>query len=53
MADKMLENNRRAEQQAKEVYDLARKLTAELHAGHHRPAGSARRSHNSVSILQR
>lgn len=38
MADKMLESNRRAEQQAKEVYDLARKLTAELHSEHHRPA---------------
>ena len=38
MADKMLENNRRAERQAKEIYDLARKLTAELHAEHHRPA---------------
>ena len=38
MADKMLESNERARAQAKEVYDLARKITAEIHAEHHRPA---------------
>lgn len=38
MADKMLKNNEEARRRAKEVYDLARKLTAEIHAGHHRPA---------------
>ena len=38
MADKMLENNERARSEAREVYDLARKITAELHAEHHRTA---------------
>ena len=38
MADKMPENNEKARQHAKEIYDLARKITAELHAEHHRPA---------------
>ena len=38
MADKMLESNERARKQAQEVYDLARKVTAEIHAEHHRPA---------------
>lgn len=38
MADKMLENNERARREAREVYDLARKITAEIHAEYHRPA---------------
>ena len=38
MADKMLENNEKARRHAKEIFDLARKLTAEIHAEHHRPA---------------
>ena len=38
MADKMLENNEQARKHAREVYDLARKITAEIHAEHHRPA---------------
>ncbi len=38
MSDKMLESNERARKQAQEVYDLARKVTAEIHAEHHRPA---------------
>ena len=38
MADKMLENNEKARQHAKEIFDLVRKITAELHAEHNRPA---------------
>ena len=38
MADKMLENNEKARQNAKEIFDLVRKITAEIHAEHHRPA---------------
>ena len=38
MADKMLENNEKARRHAKEIFDLVRKLTAEFHAEHHRPA---------------
>ncbi len=38
MADKMPESNERARAQATEVYDLARKVAAEIHAEHHRPA---------------
>ena len=38
MADKMLENNEKARRHAKEIFDLARKLTAEIHAERHRPA---------------
>ena len=35
--DQQLENNEKARQTAKEVYDLARQITAELHAEHRRP----------------
>lgn len=35
--DQQLENNEKACQTAKEVYDLARQITAELHAEHRRP----------------
>ena len=38
MADKMLENNEKARQHAKEIFDQVRKITAEIHAEHHRPA---------------
>lgn len=38
MADKMLENNEQARRNAREIYDLARKITAEIHAEHHQPA---------------
>ena len=38
MADKMLEANEKARKLAQEVYALARQITAEIHAGHHRPA---------------
>lgn len=38
MADKLLENNEQARRTAKEVYDLARQITAEIQAEHHRPA---------------
>jgi len=34
----MLENNEQARARAKEAYGLARKITAEIHAEHHRPA---------------
>ena len=37
--DQQLENNEKARQTAKEVYDLARQITAELHAEHRRPCG--------------
>ena len=38
MADKMLENNEKARRHAKEIFDQVRKITAEIHAEHHRPA---------------
>lgn len=38
MADKMLEANERARKLAQEVQDLARRITAEIQAEHHRPA---------------
>ena len=38
MADKLLENNELARKNAREVYELARRITAEIHAEHHRPA---------------
>lgn len=38
MADKLLKNNEEARQRAQEIFDLARKLTAEIHAEHRRPA---------------
>ena len=38
MADKLLENNERARENARGVYELARRITAEIHAEHHRPA---------------
>lgn len=38
MVDKLLENNELARKNAREVYELARRITAEIHAEHHRPA---------------
>ena len=38
MADKMLEANEKARELAREVYGLARRITAEIHAACHRPA---------------
>ena len=38
MADKLLESNEQARKTAQEVHDLARRVTAEIHAEHHRPA---------------
>lgn len=38
MADKMLENNEKARRDAGEIHTLARQITAEIHAAHHRPA---------------
>ncbi|MCI9243504.1 MAG: DUF1963 domain-containing protein [Lawsonibacter sp.] len=38
MADKMLEANEKARELTREVYGLARRITAEIHAACHRPA---------------